>query len=472
MAQNWTPLPLDQPLFLNVDEDAVVGFMTAIENGYQNEFGGHSRFPGLVEFAQLPDKGRVVLHDWNGDMIAATSSGQMYRIDRNANVTDVTGVPISGGRRTIFAKTDREILAAAGGSIVRLRTGKTEILSGDAPQASHVGWIDGFTVAPEINSNRFFHSAAGAPDQWDPLDVFSADGNPDNINSLMITPFREVMVGGPESMEQFESTRAGDVPFFRRWSTGDGVATPYAMIFADNALWTINKLYEFVRTSGQVSVAMSSEIGRLLEAIDDWSEAWIGGFPDNPLHIEGQKFIIIQAPNATNVYGTKGITFLFDYRNRRWYELYGWDIDNGVPVRWPGWSHWPLWNKVFVGGEGVIYELKSGVYNNGGNLQRWLTRTSHIAEGREIIINRFRLRMKRGIGGNTGAARIQVRCSRDGKPFGPWITRTLGLAGERKQTVEFGGFGAADTFQFEIMSTDDANIQLIAAEIQADAVGH
>lgn len=472
MATQWTPLPLDQPLFANVDEDAVVGFSTAIENGYQNEFGGHSRFPGLVDFVDLPDNGRVILHDWNGDMIAATSKGQMYRIDRTGNVKDVTGVPISGGRRTIFAKTDREILAAAGGAIVRLRTDRTEILSEDAPQASHVGWIDGFTIAAEINSNRWQHSAAGEPDSWDPLDVFSADGSPDNINSLMVTPFREIMIGGPESMEQFESTRAGDTPFFRRWSTGDGVAAPYCMVFADNALWTINKLYEFVRTSGQVSQAMSSEIGKLLESVDDWSEAWIGGFPDNPLHIVGQKFIVIQAPNATNAYGTKGLTFLFDYRNRRWYNLYGWDIENGIPVRWPGWSHWPLWGKVFVGGEGKIYELKPGAYRNSNQVQRWLTRTAHISEGREIIINRMRLRMKRGIGGNVDAPRIQVRCSRNGKPFGSWITRTMGQAGSRIQTIEFGAFGAADTHQFEIMSTDDAEVELLAAEIQADAVGH
>lgn len=472
MAEQWSPLPLDQPLFRNVDEDAVVGFMTGIENGFQNEFGGHTRFPGLVPFTEIPDKGRVFLNDWNGDLIAGTSNGQMFRIDRTGNVTDVTGVPISGGRRMIFARTDKELLTAAGGAITRLREAKTEILSPDAPQASHVGWIDNYTIAAEINSNRFRHSRAGEPDNWDPLDTFSADGSPDNINALMVTPFREIMVGGPESMEQYESTRSGDTPFFRRWSTGDGVAAPYALIFADNALWTINKLYEFVRTSGQVSVAMSSEIGVILESVDDWSEAWIGGFPDNPLHILGQKFILIQAPNATNAYGTKGLTLLFDYRNRRWYELFGWDATNGVPSRWPGWSHWPLWGKVFVGGEGVIYELKPGAHRQGDDLQRWLARTSYVAEGREMMINRFRLRIKRGTGSNIVEPRIQVRCSRDGRPYGPWITRGLGLAGDRRQTIEFGSFGSADTFRFEIMSTDDTPIELIAAEIQADALGH
>lgn len=472
MAQDWEALPLDKPLFANLDADAVVGYQTAIENGFINELGGHTRFPGLKVFAPLGGKARVYLHDFDGDLIAATSQGQTYRIDRRANVANVTAVPVAGGRRVVFAKTDQALLMAAGGPIVRLRDRTTEILSQAAPKSTHVAWIDNFTIAIEINSGRFFNSGAGAPDSWNPLDVFAADGNPDNINSLLVTPFRELLLGGENSIEQFERLTTGVVPFFRRWAIGDGVKLPYALVFADSATWLVNSANEVVRFQGQNATPKSDAIGKLLEEVDDWTDTFIGGYPDKPLHWAGQKFILLQIPNATNPYGTKGITLVYDYRQSRWFSLYGWDSANAVPSRYPIWSHWRLWDRTFAGGEGVIYELTDEVHTNADQVQRWLVRTSHIAQGNALQIQNLRLQIKRGLGGSATAPTIQVRCSRDGKPFGQSITRSLGKAGERLQMIEFGHFGTGSHFQFEFACTDDCPVNLLKAEIKTMPVGH
>ena len=474
MAEQWTPLPLDRPLFANLTEDAVSGFMTAVENGYQNELGQHTRFPGMEQFTLVDANAkRLYLHDFNNDLIAVSDKGQVYRIDFSGNVSNVTAVPVAGGRRVVFAKTDRDLLMAAGGSIVRLRDRLTEVLSDDAPRASHVGWLDNFTIAVEINSGRFYHSRPGEPDVWDVIDTFSADGSPDNINSMLVTPFRELMLGGAQSTEQFERSASGDVPFYRRWAIGEGIKLPYGMLHADNAMWAINSLTEWVRASGQVSSTVSEPIGRLLESIDSWTDAWIGGYPDKPLHILGQRFMILQAPEASNIYGTKGVTIFYYYRGKKFFQLYGWDSEKGVPRRWRGWSHWTLWDKVFVGGDdGYVYRLTSDTYRNGDELQRWLIRTSHQAIGTAALIKAFRLHIVRGIGGTTTAPTIRVRCSRDGRAFGPWISRSLGNAGDRARMIEFGGFGIANTFRFEISSSEDCAIDLIAAEVKAESVGH
>lgn len=478
VSERWIALPLDKALYANLHADAVVGFQTAIENGFQNELGGHTRFPGLIERVDIVgehgDNGRLYLHDLNGDLIAASSKGRIYRVDSGYNVEAISGAPVGGGRRVVIAKTDRELLMAAGGPIVRLRGEQSEILSDDAPLATHVGWIDGITIAVEINSGRFFHSAAGEPDSWDPLDTFSAEGSPDNINSLLVTPFRELMLGGNQSIEQFERSVTGDAPFFRRWAVGDGVQFPYCVVFADNAMWAINGLTELARFSGQVSTAHSEAIGRLLESLDDWSEAWIGGYPNKPLHIVGQKFLIIQAPNATNPYGTKGLTLGYDYRAKKFFSLYGWDAENGVPNRWPGWSHWSLWNKVLVGGEGKIYELSPDSYRHGSDTQRWLVRTAHMAAGSGIQVKNFRLQIRRGLAASSAATAptIRVRCSRNSRPFGPWVARSLGKAGDALQMLQFGGFGNGSTFQWEISTADDCAVDLVKAEIKAEPLGH
>ena len=460
----WVDLPLNAKLFLNIDEAALTRASAAVENGYVTEADGHSRFPGLSDFCNLADNGRAYLYEWRGDMIAATSKGRVYRVDKGANAQDVTGTPITGGGRVIFSETEDELLMAAGGQIIMFNGETTSVLSEDAPLSTHVGYIDGYVIAIERDSGRFFHANAGAPRTWDPLDTFAADGNPDNIKAMMITQYREILLAGPKSIEQFERLSSGDVPFFRRWAVGEGILTPYAFGFADNAVFTVNSLYEVIRFSGQTSQPLGDDIGKILETIDDWSDAWMGAFPDKPLHVNGQKFVLLQIPNATNIYGTKGYTFIYNYKKQQWSALYGWDADNGIPRRWPGWSYWPIWSGVYVGGEGKIYKFNPSVFTNAGETQRWLVRTAHLSEQGEVTIEDVRLRIKRGMGSNTAESKIALRANRDNKGFGRWVHRGLGKAGERDMMIYFGGFGVGSTWQFEVMCTDNVQVELVDAK--------
>jgi hypothetical protein len=467
---DWEPIPISNEMFRNLSEGAVLAYQAAIENGFINGLGGQSRFPGLVERVALPDSGRVYLHDYRDNLIACTGRGQVFEIDRQYRFQNRTGVPVSGGRRVIFTKTDTDLLMAAGGPIIQLRTKETELLSEDAPNSTYIQWIDNYTIAAEVNSGRFYHSNPADPKTWDPIDSFAADSSPDNIANLLITPFREIMIGGTNSLEQFERVLSGEAPFQRRWANGDGVLLPYACLFADNAFWAMNNLTEFVRTSGQISQVKSKMVSDMLQKIDNWEDAWLGGFPDRPLHIAGQTFMLLQAPKASNGYGSKGVTLLLDYTNERWYELYGWDTKVGIPKRWPGWSHWTLWGKLFVGGEGKVYELVDGHHRNGDDIQRWLVRTGLLTKTDAVDMTDFRLMLERGSGTNSEAGDILVRCSRDGRPFGPWIRKSLGLAGDRYQYASFGSFGAASSFRFEISCGDNFPFNLIKAEYRGEYI--
>jgi hypothetical protein len=90
-----------------------------------------------------------------------------------------------------------------------------------------------------------------------------------------------------------------DLPFFRRWLAGEGIKAPYTITWEDNAAWLVNQKSEFIRLQGQLGQVQSFAIQQNLERIDDWSEAWMVRLP-----IAGQRFILLQAPHATNAYGT------------------------------------------------------------------------------------------------------------------------------------------------------------------------
>jgi len=463
MSSRWQAVEIASRLYENVDETALRNAQAAIENAYVTEAKTIHRFPGLVEYIDLGGNAPVYLHEWEEDLIGVTGNGAVYRCDQNRNAENVTGVPVSGGHRVNFTKSANELIMAAGGPIIKFSGMKTELLSKDAPNTTFVGHVDNYTLAIEPFSNRFSHTAVGDSATWDPLDVFSADGKPDDINGLFVTPYREVILSGKDSVEQFERLTSGAAPFFRRWTMDEGTEMPYTMVFADNAVWLLNKFREFVRMTGQTAQPTSGDIGRILESLSEkeMQEAWA-----TRIDIEGQKFILLQLPNAETPYHRKGRTYLLDYKQQKWTTLYGWDDETGEPSAWPGVSHIYKWGRHFVGGYGKIYELKSGQHEHAGSVQRMFGRTAHFADG-EFRIDNTRLKLKRGVGSYAKAPEVMLRCRRDNGAWSRWVRRSLGKSGQNNMIIEFGGFGCAENFQFEWAVTDNCPVEIRGMDIKA-----
>ncbi len=469
MPFKWEDIELDTKVFRNLDEDVLRRSAVTLENAFINEAKGHSRFPGLNRFATLPG-GKVFLHDWREDMVAVTTAGKIFRLDENGNTEDITGVIPTGTGRVTFAKTDDQLAMAAGGDIVQYAGKRTEILSTGAPRSTHIGYLAGYLLAIENNSGRFYHSAAGAFRDWDPLDVFTAEYNPDPLVALLITEFGEALLAGKASIEQHEPYPGGDRPFFRRWSVGQGVSAPYTLVSADNGVWAVNRLDEFVRFSGQSSKPQSDDVALLLSKVDNFSDAW-AALTNN---LFGQKFIVLTLPQATNPYGTTGLTLLFDIRQKRWSFLYGWDDDLKLPSLYPMNSYHALWGRHFAGGyNGEILEFDDTIFTNDGMIQPMLYRTAHNDQFGRIRLNDLRMRFKRGVGAynDPDPPLIQLRVRRDALAWGKWQLKSLGFPGQNDPYIYFGQQGLGHTFQFEYRITDPVNVQLAAMQIRATQIG-
>lgn len=463
----WTPIPLDQKVFQNVPETSLQKLSAAMENVYLNEAGGHSRFPGLKRFLQIPNEtGDVYLSDNRDDLIAVTGTGRFFRIDEAGNVENVTGVQLAGGLRPVFAKTEDELVVAAGAEILRFAGYRSEILSRDAPLATHVGYVDGYVIANERNSGRFAYSDAGAWRVWDPLNILSAESNPDIVTAIAVTPFREVLVSGPQSVEQYERLLDGTTPFFRRWGVGEGLGAIYTMVPADNGVWFVNSKFEFVRASGQVGRPVSNDIQQKLDRTRDWSGAWA-----TEMILAGQKFMLLVLPNAINTYETRGITLLFDYKNGRWSYLYGWNNDLGLPEGWPGVSYNPLWQRHFVGGKnGIIYELDPDYFQNDGSTQRVLYRSGHFDQWGAVSIDAMRVRCARGDHLNENEPVFRMRVNKDNRIWTRWMERSLGRRGDRSMFVNYPSLGMCNSFQIEYVVTDNcrwefANLKAVLTQL-------
>lgn len=467
----WVDVPLNRKLFKNVDEESITATYAALENCYVTESNGVSRFPGLKEFCDLPSGSAIHLSRYENDLIAVGEDGQTFRVNTEGAFSKIPGTPVSGGDRTSFARTRDGLMMAAGGQIIKFDGTENKVLSKDAPLSSFIGYIDGYVLAVEKDSGRFQHAKLNDFGTWDPLDTFAVDGSPDDINAMLITPFNEILLAGEESLEQYERYVGSNVPFFRRWAVGDGISEPGTLCFTDNASWGLNGRREFVRLSGQTTQSVSDDIQREIEFrysfanLGAFNKAWAA-----PCYIKGQKFIVFQSPEASNVYGTKGFTGVFDIRRGQWFEIYGWDAANGVPTLWPGRSVFSLWGKTFVGGEGKIYELDPLSYSNDGQVQRSYLRTAHFDTAGTMRCDGVRLTLKRGVGTYEESPQIMLRSNADNRGWSNWQSRELGKIGDNMLIIEFGAQGTADTWQFEIFMTDDAPFELRRMQLDAAKV--
>jgi hypothetical protein len=469
MADNWLKIPLDSKVLAKVSDTVLQNRVARLENAYvvseedTKKYKAIARFPHLEPWITLPIKNKVFLSEWLDDQVAVCG-GRMYRLDNSGNITDVTGASVTGGGRPVFSETEDEKLVAAGGAIISLKGNQTKILSGDAPESTHVFYTAGYVGAIEMGVGRFRVTSPGQYDVWNQLDTFSAEGKPDKLNAAIVTEFGELLLCGPKSIEQFDAAPSGQRPFFKRWGIGAGLYAPYAVTSVGAATWLVNDSLEFVSVGGQAARPESDDVQYTLSRIDDWKDAWA----DN-ITVDDQRFIILQAPYATNTYGTKGVTFLFDYLKRRWSSLYGWDSQKGLPAKWPGWSVNLHRGEVFIGGDnGIIYRLGGYGTQDSTNLERMLIRTGHMDfDGSvETRIDKIRMRLKRGDEANSNDPRplISIRVNKDNKGFGNWVRRDLGAPGEREMVIQFGAFGTARTWQFEVAITDRCPVEIVKAE--------
>lgn len=464
----WQDIPLENKVLTNVNETALRVFNAALENAYVTELGTVQSFPRLREFLDLPGNKPVFLKSsLDGDLIAVTG-GRTYRVDAdNMVANDRTEAVVNGSGRIIFAETEDQLVMAAGGPVVRLRSKYTEELGDNPPEATHVAFVDGYLVLNNPRSQQWRYAPPGDYEDIPDLNVYSAESRPDNVTAIITDEFNELIVAGPDSIEQYDTVNNGTSPFAQRWNLSAGIlrGAEYSLIAADSRIWGVNKQKEFVSFSTQSDTSQSKAIQRSLTRVDDWSETWA-----TEIVIDGQSFILLQIPNASNIYDSKGITLLYDYRKSRWSSLYGWDENQGLPKRWPGWSYEEHNGRYLVGGEGIIYELVDAV--DGTIDQRFIFRSGHLsAKGKsDIQVHRLRIRMRRGDSdvNNTLAPIISIRANKDNKGFGRWIRKSMGKAGQRNMVIEFAGLGKAKTWQFEISVTDAARAEITQVEILTD----
>ena len=303
----------------------------------------------------------------HGGYLYVVSGDTFYQVSSTFSAT-VKG-KILGSSLVSMADNGTQIMIAAdpAGYIYNTATGVfAQITDPDFPGASLVDYLDGYFVFIEPNSQRIWVTALLDGTSVDPLDFASAEGDPDNIVS-MIVDHREVWLFGNNSTEVWYNAGLSDFPLVRIQGAYNelGCAARFSVAKMNNQVYWLGKDF---RGQGIVYVANGYQGQRISTHAVEWQIQQYGSMADAvgfTYQQDGHSFYVLVFPSA-------GKTWVYDASTGAWHERAGW-LDGE-------WTRYRAQTQVFYGNEnlvgdyenGNIYAVDLNTYHYYLEEQRWL----------------------------------------------------------------------------------------------------
>ena len=297
----------------------------------------------------------------------AVSGTKFYKIDSNWNVT-YKGV-VSGTGQVSMVDNGTQLFIAAGATGYIYNAGTdvfAQITDPDFAGAVTVGFIDGYFVYNQPNSQKFWVTSLYDGTSVDPLDFASAEGSPDNLVSLIVD-HREVWLFGQNSTEVWYDAGLPDFPLSRIQGAfiEIGCAAPFSVAKLDNGVFWLSSDARgrgmVYRSNGYAGVRISTHaVEWQIQQYEDIADAVAYTYQQ-----DGHSFYVLNFPSAD-------ITWVYDVATQAWHQRAGW-LNNQF-TRHRGNCQMAFNGQIVIGDyvAGAIYAYDPTVYTEAGTVQKWL----------------------------------------------------------------------------------------------------
>lgn len=429
-----------------------------------------NRAPGLRKLATVgtgPIRGL-----WSyGGYGYAVSGSKLYQIDTSWNATPLGNVSGSGPVSMVDNGTQLFIAANPDGYIFDASTSAfAKITDVDFPGAVTVGYLDGYFVFQQPNSQKFWTSQLLDGTQIDPLSFASAEGMPDNLVSLFVD-HREVWLFGTQSVEVWYD--AGTTPFPLARIQGAvnelGCAATYSVAKMDNSLFWLGA---DARGQGIVFRANGYSGQRISTHAVEYAIQSYGTISDAigfTYQQDGHSFYVLTFPTAQK-------TWVFDAATQAWHERAG--FANGQFIRHRANCQMFFNNQNVVGDfeNGKIYAYDLNVFADDTLPQKWLRSWRALPTNQNNLKrtaqHALQLDCETGVGLNIGQGndpKVILRWSDDGGHT--WSNEhwagmgKLGAYGFRAFWRRLGMTDKLRDRVYEVSGTDPVKIAIMGAEL-------
>lgn len=409
---------------------------------------------------------------------ANTTGTAFYVVSANSvyRLTSATGTPtligtVTGSGPVSIADNGTQLFFACDpdGYIYNELTGVfAQITDPDFAGAVKVGYIDGYFVFNEPDSQKIWVTSLLEGTSVDPLDFASAEGSPDQLFAIIVD-HREVWAFGTTSTEVFYNSGQADFPLTRIQGAFNeiGCAAAYSVAKMDNQIYWLGK---DARGFGMVYRAAGYIGQRISTHAIEWQIQQYGdlsGTTSFTYQQDGHSFYQLNFPQA-------GVSWVFDAATGAWHERAYW---GGTAFERHRADNQCAFGGVTIVGDyenGNIYALDPLTYADNGNVQRWLRtwRALPTTNYKRSVNHSLQIDMQAGVGLNTGQGsdpQVVLRWSDDGgHTWSNEHSRAMGALGQHGTRVIWRRLGTTLKLRdrvYEVSGTDPVKVAIMGAEL-------
>lgn len=351
--------------------------------------------PGLEEWLDIgkvaPLRGMKVA----GDYLYAVCGNTCYKIT-TAGTKTALSTTLDTQTGPVFMETNGTQLMIVDGSygyIVTLSTGVlAKITDGDFPTPAGLAFQDTYFIVISKDTGRIYISANNDGTSWDALDYSTAEGNPDELVSL-VSNNRELCLFGEITTEFYYNSGDTDFPFERISGAfiESGIASAYSAAKVEGSVFYLNSNRQICNIQSYQAVPVSTPMmDKLISRYTTINDAIGMGFV-----FEGHPFYMITFPSENK-------TWCYDLKTQLWH------IRSSFPNlgdRYRANCIERFNGNVYVGDweNGHIYKMDYDTYTDHSQTIYSRHVFPPVGNGREDFIhNCFEIEMKGGVGLATG----------------------------------------------------------------------
>jgi len=341
-------------------------FPEAVPEGGK-EPGFLNRAPGLRLLATMGDGPIRGLWQF-GEYGYAVSGETLYKIDSIWNVTAIGTVSGSSGPVSMSDNGTQLFIACNGPSFIYNSStlAFAPITDPDFAGAVTVGYLNGYFVFNEPNSQRLWITQLLNGQSIEPLDFASAEGSPDGLVSILID-HREAWLFGTNSVEVWYDAGTSPFPLVPVQGAFNevGCIAAFSVAKLDNGIFWLGA---DARGKGIVYRANGYTAQRISTHAVEWQIQQYGNLSDAIAYTyqqDGHSFYVLIFPSANT-------TWVFDVATSLWHERAA--FINGSFTRHRSNCQMSFSNEIVVGDHelGNIYAFDLNVFSDAGAVQRWL----------------------------------------------------------------------------------------------------